>query len=95
MVVIEERRWRRGVTRIDDPEVAALCPGCPAGSRPAPTWRVRSPITSRLGPGSVRRGVAEMAEPLARPLRRRFGLPEQAPADAVLCAVYHRIFVGE
>ena len=40
MVVIEERRWRRGVTRIDDPEVAALLPWLPgriaAGLRPGP-----------------------------------------------------------
>jgi len=36
-----------------------------------------------------------MAEPLARPLRTRFGLPSSVPADAVLCAVYHRVFLGE
>ena len=37
----------------------------------------------------------EMAEPLARPLRVRYGLPPGAPADAVLCSVYHRVFLGE
>jgi hypothetical protein len=36
-----------------------------------------------------------MAGPLARPLRRRYGLPEEVPHDAVLCAVYHRVFLGE
>ena len=30
MVVIEERRWRRGVTRIDDPEVDAVFAWLPA-----------------------------------------------------------------
>ena len=37
----------------------------------------------------------EMAEPLAAPLRARFGLPPAEPADIVLCAVYHRVFLGE
>jgi len=37
----------------------------------------------------------EMAAALARPLRARFGLPADSSADAVLCAVYHRVFLGE
>ena len=27
--------------------------------------------------------------------RRRYRLPETASGDAVLCAVYHRVFLGE
>ena len=95
MVVIEERRWRRGVTRIDDPEVAALLPWLPsriaAGSDLARVLSDYVEARSRFGP--LRR--AEMAEPLARPLRKRFGLSDQYSADVVLCAVYHQIFVGE
>jgi uncharacterized RDD family membrane protein YckC len=95
MVVVEERRWRRGVTRIDDPEVAALLPWLPrriaAGSDLARVLSDYVGARHRFGP--LRR--AEMAEPLARPLRKRFGLSGQYAADTVLCAVYHQIFVGE
>jgi uncharacterized RDD family membrane protein YckC len=95
MVVIEERRWRRGVTRIDDPEVAAILLWLPgriaAGSDLARVLSDYVEVRRRFGP--LRR--AEMAEPLARPLRKRFGLAERYSADSVLCAVYHQVFVGE
>ena len=95
MVVIEERRWRRGVTRIDDPEVKALLPWLPsriaAGSDLARALSDYVGARHRFGP--LRR--AEMAEPLARPLRKRFGLSGKHSADVVLCAVYRQIFVGE
>jgi uncharacterized RDD family membrane protein YckC len=95
MVIVEERRWRRGVTRIGDPEVTALLPWLPsriaAGSDLARVLSDYVEARRRFGP--LRR--AEMAEPLARPLRKRFGLSHQYAADVVLCAVYHQIFVGE
>jgi uncharacterized RDD family membrane protein YckC len=95
MVVIEEQRSRRGFTRIRDPEVDALLPWLPgrisAGSDLARALSDYVGARTRFGP--LRR--AEMAEPLARPLRSRFGLSPAASADAVLCAVYHRVFVGE
>ena len=95
MVVIEERRWRRGVTKINDSEVEALLPWLPgriaAGSDLARVLSDYVEARRRFGP--LRR--AEMAEPLARPLRKRFGLSEQYPADVVVCAVYHRVFMGE
>ena len=77
MVVIEERRWRRGVTRIDDPDVDALLPWLPgriaAGSDLARVLSDYVEARRRFGP--LRR--AEMAEPLARPLRKRFGLSDK------------------
>jgi len=95
IVVIEERRSRRGFTRIKEPEVDALLPWLPAqiavGSDLARVLSDYAAMRGRFPPG--RR--AEMAEPLARPLRARFGLSGQAAADAVLCAVYHRVFVGD
>jgi uncharacterized RDD family membrane protein YckC len=95
MVVIEERRWRRGITKISDPEVEALLPWLPgriaAGSDLARVLSDYVEVRRRFGP--LRR--AEMAEPLARPLRKRFGLREQYPADVVLCAIYHRVFMGD
>jgi hypothetical protein len=36
-----------------------------------------------------------LARPMASRLRARFGLHDDEPADAVLCAVYHRVFLGE
>jgi uncharacterized RDD family membrane protein YckC len=95
MVVFEERRWRRGIAKIGGPDVEALLPWLPgriaAGSDLARVLSDYVEARRRFGP--LRR--AEMAEPLARPLRKRFGLREQHPADVVLCAVYHRVFMGD
>jgi uncharacterized RDD family membrane protein YckC len=95
MVVIEERRSSRGITRIDDPDVNALLPWLPermaVGSHLARVLSDYVEVRNRFGP--LRR--AEMAEPLAGPLRKRFGLPDQISSDIVLRAVYHRIFLGE
>jgi uncharacterized RDD family membrane protein YckC len=95
MVVIEERRERRGVTEVKEPEVEELLPWLPG------RIAARSDLARVLSDyvGARRRFLparrTEMAEPLANTLRARFGLSSKASADAVLCAVYHRIFVGE
>ncbi len=95
MVVIEERRWRRGFVKIKEPEVDAILPWLPGRiAVRSDLARVLSDyvvVRSRFGPG--RR--AEMAEPLAKIFRAKFGLSPQAQADAILCAVYHRVFIGE
>lgn len=95
IVVVEERRSRRGFTRIKEPAVDALLPWLPGriavGSDLARVLSDYAEVRGRFGP--LRR--AEMAEPLARPLRARFGLSDKAAADAVLCSVYHRVFVGD
>jgi uncharacterized RDD family membrane protein YckC len=95
IVLVEERRWRRGFKRIKNPEVDALLPWLPSrisvGSDVARVLSDYAEARERFGP--LRR--AEMAEPLARPLRQRYGLSEKASADSVLCALYHRVFVGE
>ncbi len=95
MVVIEEQRERRGVTRVKEPEVDELLPWLPGRiAARSDLARVLSDYVEARGRfGPLRR--AEMAEPLANTLRARFGLSEKATADAILCAVYHRIFVGE
>jgi uncharacterized RDD family membrane protein YckC len=95
MVVIEQRRPRRPITRIVDPEVDALLPWLPqqiaASSELARVLSDYVEVRRRHGP--MRR--AEMAEPLARPIRTRYGLPQRARADVVLCAMYHRIFLED
>lgn len=95
MVIREVRHSQRGFTRIKEPEVDAILPWLP--SRIA----VRSDLARALSDYVVVRGRfgaagrAELAEPLARILRSRYDLSPQSSSDAVLCAVYHRVFVGE
>jgi uncharacterized RDD family membrane protein YckC len=95
MVVREERKGRRGFTKVTEPEVLALLPWLPG------RISVRSDLARALSDYIVARrrfspsGRAEIAEPVARVLRLKFGLSPQASADAVLCAVYHRVFIGE
>jgi uncharacterized RDD family membrane protein YckC len=95
MVVIEERRERHGVTQVKEPAVAELLPWLPGRiAARSDLARVLSDYVEARGRfHPVRR--AEMADPLANTLRARFGLSSTASADAILCAVYHRIFVGE
>jgi uncharacterized RDD family membrane protein YckC len=95
MVVREERPLRRGVARVKEPEVDALLPWLPT------RIAARSELARALSDYIVARGRfgradrATLAEPLAQVLRVQFGLSSQAPADAVLCAIYHRVFIGE
>ena len=96
MVVVEERRWRRGVTRIDDPEVAALLLWLPsriaAGSDLARVLSDYVEARARFGPAPPRRdgrAAGQAPEQAVRTLRTVLA------ADVVLCAVYHRVFVGD
>jgi uncharacterized RDD family membrane protein YckC len=95
MVVVEEQRRRVRLERVGGPEIEAVLPWLPlrvsAGSELA---RALSDYVRFRGRVAAERRE-EMAGPLARPLRRRYGLPEEVPHDAVLCAVYHRVFLGE
>ena len=61
-----------------------------AGSRLAR----RFPTTSAAGTGLVLACAKKLPSPL--PDRSALvGLPPTEPADTVLCAVYHRVFLGE
>ncbi len=95
MVIIEERRPRLGLVRVQEPRVQVLIERLPvriaAGSSLARALSDYVRRRHRFG----RRLRDELAEPLARPLRVRFDLPEEASDDDVLCAVYHRVFLGE
>jgi uncharacterized RDD family membrane protein YckC len=95
MVVIEERGRRARLERVGGPEVEAVLPWLPvrvaAGHVLSRALSDYVRFRGRVAPG--RREV--IAAPLAGPLRRRHGLPDGASSDAVLCAVYHRVFLGE
>jgi hypothetical protein len=97
MVVIEERRSRLGLIRISvrEPRVREILDRLPvriaAGSTLARALSDYVRRRQRFG----RDLREELANPMAKRLRARFGLHDDEPADAVLCAVYHRVFLGE
>jgi len=95
IVVIEERRVSRPIARVSGSAVAALLPWLPrrvaAGSKLARV--VSDYVDQRRRFTPPRR--AEMAEHLARPLRARYAIPGDVPADVVLCAFYNRVFLGD
>ena len=95
MVVVEERRDRVAVPRVNERAVADLLPWLPLRVAAGPDLaRALSDYVKRRG--RFRPALREeMAAPLAGPLRARFGLPASTAGDAVLCAVYHRVFFGE
>ena len=96
MVIVEEKTWRPSIERVDkEADVAAILPWVPvrfsAGPELARALADYVKVRKRLG--KPRR--EEMAGHLARLLRQRYGLPDGNSSDAVLCAVYHRVFIGE
>jgi uncharacterized RDD family membrane protein YckC len=95
IVVIEERRASRPITRVSNADVDALLPWLPrriaAGSNLARV--VSDYVEQRRRFTAARR--AEMAEHLARPLRARYDIAASVPADVVLCAFYHRVFLDD
>jgi uncharacterized RDD family membrane protein YckC len=95
MVVVEQRRRRVRLERVKDPAVEALLPWLPVrvAAGPAMARALSDYVKRRALFGRDRR--EEMAAPLARPLRLRYHLPEDATNDAVLCAAYHRVFLGD
>jgi uncharacterized RDD family membrane protein YckC len=95
MVVVEEPRFSSKVPRVEPEVVEALLPSLPlrvtSGSEMARA--LSDYVRHRKRFGRDRR--EEIARHLARPLRERYDLPQQASSDAILCAFYHRLFVGE
>jgi uncharacterized RDD family membrane protein YckC len=95
MVVVEESRHGSGMARVEEGAVGDVLPLLPlrvsAGSEMARA--LSDYVRHRMRFGRDRR--EEIARHLARPLRERYSLPENTPSDAVLCAFYHRLFLGE
>jgi uncharacterized RDD family membrane protein YckC len=95
IVIIEERRTSRPITRVNNPDVDALLPWLPrriaAGSKLARV--VSDYVAQRRRFAPARR--AEMAEHLAQPLRARYHIAANVAADVVLCAFYHRVFLDD
>ncbi|AGA30511.1 RDD family protein [Singulisphaera acidiphila] len=95
MVVVEQRRGRAGLIRVEEPAVVALLPWLPLRVEAGPELAraLSDYVNHRARLPRARR--EEMALHLARPLSVRYRLPENVPADVVVCAFYHRVFVGE
>jgi len=95
MVVVEEPRQGATVARVEPETIAQVLPFLPlrvtAGSEMARA--LSDYVKHRRRFGRDRR--EEIARHLALPLRERYSLPEQATSDAILCAFYHRLFLGD
>lgn len=95
MVIIEEPERRWGVTRIDEPEVAALAAALP------PNFVAGHSLSRALSKYVGRRATfaparrAEIARHLGQPLVEKFNLPPDTSHDLLLCALYHRAFVSD
>ncbi len=95
MVVVEETRRGLRMPRVSEPGVEELLAYLPArvaaGSELA---RALSDYVRHRGRfGRNRR--EEMAAHLAGAIREQYGLPPRSSGDAVLCALYQRVFHGE
>ena len=95
MVIVEEVRLDAKILRVAEPAVLDLVNLLPmrvaATSDQARALSDYVKSRGRFGP-DLRE---EIAQPLAGPIRTRHNLPEAASGDAVLCAYYHRLFLGD
>ncbi len=95
MVVIEDRSWLFGVTKIEDPRAAQLAEYIPAN------FEIRRQLSRAVATYVERRRFfsparrREIARHLAEPLLERFNLPEDTSYDLMICALYHRAFIAE
>jgi uncharacterized RDD family membrane protein YckC len=95
MVVVEERRWFRGVAKMEDPRAIQLAALLPADLQPSRTMAraVAAYVERRRFFSPARRH--EIAHSLGRQLVTRCGLPEETSDDLLLCAFYYRTFVTD
>lgn len=95
IVVIEERQWLTGVTRLDDPRAIQLAAYLP------PNFVVSRSLARTLATYVERRRFftpprrREVARHLAIPLLARFGFPPDTSYDLLLSALYYRTFVAD
>ncbi|MEQ8787668.1 MAG: RDD family protein [Pirellulaceae bacterium] len=95
MVVIEERTWLLGVSRLEDPRAAQLAAYLP------PKFEVSRTLAQALAAYVERRGFfsparrREIARHIGEPLLRQFELPADTSHDLLLCALYYKAFIAE
>ena len=95
MVVIEERQWIGGVTRIDDPEAIQLAAQLPVGFQPDRSLAraLATYVGRRKTFHPTRRD--QIARHLGVPLREKLDLPPETNLDQLLSALYHRTFITD
>jgi uncharacterized RDD family membrane protein YckC len=95
IVVVDERSWLAGVSRVEDPRTPHLAELIPAD------FLVTRSMAQALSMYVDRRKYfsdarrREVARHLAEPLLRVFGLPPDTSWDLLLCALYYRTFIAD
>ena len=95
MVIVEEARFGAAVARVDAESMGDVLVYLPlrVSAGQEASRALSDYIRHRARFGRDRR--EEIARHLAEPLRERHSLPATASCDAILCAFYHRLFLGE
>lgn len=95
MVVIEETRREAPIVRVQSEAIENVLLHLPlrVAASPDQGRALSDYVKHRARFNADRR--EEIARHLAGPLRARHALPPSASGDAILCAVYHRLFLGE
>lgn len=95
MVVIEEARLGTKMVRVEDQAVTQLLLLLPmrVTANPEQARALSDYVKHRSRFNDDRR--EEIARHLAEPIRGRYALPESSTGDSVLCAYYHRVFLGD
>ncbi|HWE35106.1 MAG TPA: RDD family protein [Isosphaeraceae bacterium] len=95
MVVVERRAMAGGVAAVREPGVERVLTWLPTQVAAGPELaRALSDYVKRrrrFGP-DLRE---EIAAHVAGPIRSRYALPVEATNDAIVCALYHRVFLGD
>ncbi len=95
IVVIEDRSWLFGVSKIEDPRAAQLADYIPRN------FEIRQQLSRAIATYVERRKFfsplrrREIARHLAQPLLEQFNLPADTSYDLMVCALYHRAFLDE
>jgi uncharacterized RDD family membrane protein YckC len=95
MVMVEHAPRQARIQRVDEPAVKAAIAWLPSriDAGPEMARALAEYVKHRARFSRARR--EEMAGYLAQPLRRRYAFPADTSCDAIVCALYHRVFLGD
>ena len=95
MVVVEDRQWIVGMSRLDDPRAIQLAAFLPADLRLSRTLaRTLATYVERRKYFSAPRR-REIARYLGEPLLKKYALRADTSHDLLLCALYYRAFIAD
>ena len=95
VVVVEDRNWLFGLTRLEESRIAVLAEFVPANFKPSRNLSraLATYVERRKFFSPARR--REISRHVAEPLLERFNLPRDTSYDLLLCALYHRSFIAD